>query len=101
MIAFGQTKGAATQLDEPCCGQAPTEEESIETMVRETQQKLQGLLAQSTTAKRLQAGDYLISMSREGFEFRALVSRQGIVDGWYVADWDGMPISLLNANGGL
>lgn len=76
---------------EPCCAQTLTEDESIEQILLETQQNLQKILLQSTTTKRLPAGDYFILNSPEGYEFRALVSGQGIVDGWYIADWDGMP----------
>ncbi len=100
MIAFGQTKKAAAKADVPCCGQAATADVSTQQLMLETQQNLQAMLMANTTAKRLSAGDYFISESPEGYEFRALVSRQGIVDGWYIADLDGMPVALINNTGG-
>ncbi len=101
MFAFGQTRTAVVQVAEPCCGQAVSEDESIEQILLETQRNLQKILMPGTTAKRLQTGDYLISESLDGYEFRALVFPVGIVDGWYIADWYGTPIALINANGSL
>jgi hypothetical protein len=100
MIAFGQTKKAAAKTEAPCCGQAATVQLSPQEMMQETQLNLQGILMQDSGGKRLSAGDYLISVSPEGYEFRALVSKQGIVDGWYLADLEGMPVMLLNTGGG-
>lgn len=99
VAARAQSKRAATDNGVPCCGQVATEE-SPEQMRMQTQQNLQALLLQASKGKKLAAGDYLISESPEGYEFRALVSRQGVVDAWYVADWDGTPVALINNNGG-
>lgn len=99
MVAFGQTKKAAAKAEVPCCGQAATVEMSRQELIRETQLNLQGILMEDSGGKRLAAGDYLISVSPEGHEFRALVSREGIVDGWYLADLEGMPVMLVNNTG--
>jgi hypothetical protein len=96
ILAFGQTKTDAV-ASTPCCGQAVIAKESPEQLKSETQQNLQVLLLMTTGAKRLPPGDYFITESAEGFEFRALVSRQGIVDGWYFAEADGTPVALINA----
>ncbi len=98
---FGQTKTEVVQADMLCCGQTASEDETIAQLLLETQRNLQNILAQSTTARRLPAGDYYISMSPEGYEFRAWVSPEGLVDGWYVADLDGVPIALISNPGGL
>lgn len=100
MLVLGQSKKAAAQADTSCCGQAATADLSPQQLMLETQQNLQANLMQRTAAKRLAPGDYLISESPEGYEFRALVSRQGVVDGWYIADLDGMPVALINNTGG-
>jgi hypothetical protein len=101
MIAFGQARVATTNPEVLCCGQSSTADDSPSTqqLRLETQQTLQALLMLKTGATRLRGGDYLIVENDEGYEFRALVSRQGVVDGWYLADMNGMPVALINANG--
>ena len=98
-VALGQTRSVPA-ASVPCCGQQAAPIETLAQIRLETQQNLQGILMLSMNTKRLLPGDYYISESAEGYEFRALVSRKGVVDSWYVADLDGVPIALISVGGG-
>lgn len=97
-IALGQSRGAL-QTNVPCCGQVESKAESPDEMILTTQQNLQALLMMTMNTNRLAAGDYFVTESAEGFEFRAQVSRKGIVESWYFLDTDGTTVARIKAGG--
>jgi hypothetical protein len=101
MLAMGQTKNTAAKAEVLCCGQEATavDARSPQQIRQATQKTLQSILMKRTRGQ-LSAGDHLIVKSSKGHELRAVVSRQGIVNQWYVRDGRGGMVARMKNDGG-
>jgi hypothetical protein len=96
-IVFGQDGRGAL-----CCGQTQATAEFYNADVAKlyTQMTIETILLRKTNADELAPGEYVLSTSPQGHQFKAVVNLDGEASAWYVADRSGATLALVSANNG-